>query len=348
MAITLEFTIFLSLIYFVIFLLSIVGNSCILAAVHRHVKFHTTVNLFLANVAVSDLLFTISSLANGIEFLAGEWLLTDAICRIQGTLIEVFYTVSIITLSVISVERYMIICRTKTAKRSTTTCIKISAIIWLGSFLFCSPLFSAWMTSTNKNGKIECYNDRWSHKSRLVFYTVHAFCVYILPLCLMIFTHCKLFRTLQNQSHSFTGPDDQPTGNNRYANEVRNKSHMRKRRQRRRNKKVIHLLITITVIFIMLWTPFLTIRLLDHAGVKISNITWLVAQLLALTSTSVNFIIYAKINTDLRNVFISFLCCKPVLFNFDVVSEESTEVREICRKRGSLLLTMMQQKSTSV
>ena len=345
MAMSSEGMIAFSIIYSTIFLISIIGNSCILAAVYKHVKLQTTVNIFLANVALSDIFFTLSSLANGIEFLADEWLLSDVICRIQGTFIEVFYTVSIITLSVIAVERYLIICRTKTAKRTTWMCIKISIIIWLGSFVFCSPLFDAWMASPNKEGKMECYNNRWSHKSRLIFYTIHALFVYFLPLCLMVFTHYKLSTTLNRSAQRNVDPSDNPSGNDIYTNECKHMGYMRKRRQRQRNRRVIHLLITITVIFTILWSPFISIRLLDHAGIHVSDLAWMVSQLLALTSTSVNFVIYATINPDLRNVFRSFLCCMPALSNFDVVSEESTELREngeSRRKRNSVLLTMMQ------
>ena len=73
-----------SVIYFTIFITSIIGNSFILAAVYSHRKLHTTVNILLCNVALADLAFTIFSIANCIEFLAEEWLLSDAVCRIQG------------------------------------------------------------------------------------------------------------------------------------------------------------------------------------------------------------------------------------------------------------------------
>ena len=44
----------------------------------------------VANVALADLAFTIFSVANCIEFLAEEWLLSDAVCRIQGDLSMTF------------------------------------------------------------------------------------------------------------------------------------------------------------------------------------------------------------------------------------------------------------------
>ena len=100
--------------------------------------------------------------------------------------VQVFYTVSIITLSVIAVERYLVICRTKRPRHSKTTCIRITAAIWFVSLAFCSPLFHAWVMSPNKYNRMECYNIRWSDRARFIYYSVHAGVVYLLPLCLMV------------------------------------------------------------------------------------------------------------------------------------------------------------------
>ena len=313
-----------SVIYFTIFIASIVGNSCILAAVYKHEKLHTTVNILLSNVALSDLLFTIFSLANCIEFLLQEWVLTDIGCRIQGTLIEVFYTASIITLSVIAVERYLIICRTRRTKRTPLACIKVSGVIWLVSFVFCSPLFYAWTATPNKDGKVECYNNRWSNQARLIFYTIHAFFVYLLPLGLMIFTHYKLSATLKvtAESSNCTGKSGGNGGNYSPNNERKPVSYLWKKKQRQRHRKVIQLLITVTALFAILWGPFIGVRLLDHAGVQVSNLAWMLTQSIAFTNTAVNFFIYSAINPDLRKAFRSFSCCDDSL-EFEVVSDSS-------------------------
>ena len=300
-----------SILYFSIFITSLIGNSFILAAVYTHKKLHSTVNILLANVALADFFFTFFSIANCIEFLAEEWLLSDAVCRIQGTLIEVFYTVSIITLSVISLERYFIICRTKRPRRSKITSIKIAGVIWAISFAFCSPLFYGWMAAPNAHGKIECYNNRWSNDARFIYYSLHAFFVYILPLCVMLFAHYNLSSTLRlatlSSGDQLIHPDE--GGRNKFKNECKEKLFVRKKRQRMRNKKIINLLVTITVLFVVLWTPFIAVRLVDHAGIRMNSLTWMLTQLLAFLNTAVNFFIYAVINQELRSAFQSLSCC---------------------------------------
>ena len=76
-------------IYFIIFITSLVGNSFIVVVVYIQKKLCTIVNILLANVAVAHFFFTIFSLAKCIQLLAAEWLLSDVICSIQGTFIEV-------------------------------------------------------------------------------------------------------------------------------------------------------------------------------------------------------------------------------------------------------------------
>merc|ERR1712159_534776 len=52
---------------------------------------------------MSDMLFTLSSIVEITEYIQGKWVFGDLFCRIHGTLIEIFYTVSILTLTVMAV-----------------------------------------------------------------------------------------------------------------------------------------------------------------------------------------------------------------------------------------------------
>ena len=172
---------------------------------------------------------------------------------------------------------------------------------------------------------------RWSNEARLSYYSLHALFVYLIPLFIMVFAHCKLSSTLRlatlSSNDQLRHPDE--GGRNKFANEAKEQLFVRKKRQRARNKKVIKLLITITVLFVVLWTPFIMVRLVDHAGVKIETRIWMMTQLLAFLNTSLNFFIYAFINEELRAAFHSLASCGWWFRNKGVeVSEEVRERRE--------------------
>ena len=141
-----------------VFVTSIFGNSCFLAAIHKNIALRTPINILLCNAAVSDVMFTILSLAQVVEFVMGEWYLTDAVCRIQGTFIELSYTVSITTLTAISVIKFLIISRNEASRirwvnGASNPYMKLSVVIWISSIILCSPLFVLWKVSLNKEGK---------------------------------------------------------------------------------------------------------------------------------------------------------------------------------------------------
>ena len=103
------------------------------------------------------------------------------------------------------------------------------------SFAFCSPLFHGWMAAPNTEGVSECYNNRWPNDARFAYYSVHALFVYLLPLCVMVFAHCKLSATLRLATLTSGGllqhPDD--GGRKKVTNECKEILFVRKRRQRR-------------------------------------------------------------------------------------------------------------------
>ena len=85
----------LLLYWSVVFMTSVVGNCCLLTSVVTQTTMRTPANMYIANIAISDLLLTLSSVAEIVEFLEGGWTFGDVFCRIHGSLIEViiFYKI---------------------------------------------------------------------------------------------------------------------------------------------------------------------------------------------------------------------------------------------------------------
>ena len=70
-----------------------------------------------------------------------------------------------------------------------------------------------------------------------------------------------------------------------------------------RRSNVIGLLLTITSIFVVLWTPFIAVRLLMYADVLFNLFIFRASQLLFFTNTAVNFVVYALMSTSFRRAF---------------------------------------------
>lgn len=69
-------------VFAVIFLMSVVANVSIAAAVLRYREMRTVTNCFLLNLAVADLVFALGSPLVALARLVPEWPLGDTACRV--------------------------------------------------------------------------------------------------------------------------------------------------------------------------------------------------------------------------------------------------------------------------
>lgn len=254
---------------------------------------------------------------------------------------EVFYTVSILSLTAVALERYLSICYLTKGKRTIKFCFKWISSIWLVSLVICSPLFYAYSTTSisheqeeslymeseklnstlEKGGKVICTNNYWSPQSGIVFYSVHTTLIYILPLIVMVVTHSKIILKLYerkqpvklfqkvNDETLFVSEKRTTNDVNRFSRQIFDIETMKFMKKRARNIKIIKLLVVLTTLFFVMWTPFIISRLLRYTNVDVPPMVWKAAQLLILASAAVNFFIYARMSAVLRKTFFSFFPC---------------------------------------
>ena len=81
------------------------------------------------------------------EFYATDWPGGNGLCKIQGTLIEISYTASILTLVAISHERSRSVRSTSLARnRSVAQRTIVIKILWIVAIVVCTPLFYGYAT----------------------------------------------------------------------------------------------------------------------------------------------------------------------------------------------------------
>ena len=75
-------------------------------------------NVFHGNLAFADLLFAVATIFDAIQFVSGIMVYTEFTCVLSGIIIESSYTVSVLTLTVMSKDRYDVV--TKPFKNTRT------------------------------------------------------------------------------------------------------------------------------------------------------------------------------------------------------------------------------------
>ncbi|WAR24827.1 TRISR-like protein [Mya arenaria] len=155
-------------------------------------------NVFLANLAIADISVGIFCvLPNLSTFLQHDWVLGRVMCKIYYYIWNVSYIASIIILTVIAMERYIVIMHPLRAKHSLTNqrLAIVQCVMWSIALLYNIPYIILYDTISFGDSEF-CYAS-----SRSTFYLkclslVNVIVWYFLPLVLIGFLYYKVARVL--------------------------------------------------------------------------------------------------------------------------------------------------------
>ncbi|XP_071631806.1 cholecystokinin receptor type A isoform X1 [Temnothorax longispinosus] len=150
-------------LYGTIFFLSIVGNSLVLITLARNKRMRTVTNVYLLNLAVSDLLLGVFCMP---FTLLGQILKNFVFGLMMCKLIPYFQAVSVSvgvwTLVAISLERYFAICRPLKSRRWQTQfhAYKMIAVVWTLSLTWNAPILVVSQLKSLSGGRHKC-RENW-------------------------------------------------------------------------------------------------------------------------------------------------------------------------------------------
>ena len=330
-------------LYIAILLFGLFGNVTFILAVKTNEKLHTPVFILLANECFSDLLYLLGSTVFLGDSFIGSWVFGDVLCRILGFTGNVSLDVSILSLTVVSVERYFSICRLNYQKKSLRWCVKVSAVIWLVSVAACAPvLYGHGVTShgghstknktnlsetmditihinetnttniseTMKMMRCDCF--QWPHIAGIIYYSIHGTVFYLFPLITLLVAHVKLLKMLRTKIDSCPHSSSNSDGISHHCTVKLDRLQKNKMsKSKLRDQKITEIIMSITVLFLLLWSPYAigqVVRRLDGHQVSDSAILMWSAILLAMElSTTVNFVVSLRMSKEFRTTVISLL-----------------------------------------
>lgn len=186
--------------YSVVFVLSVGGNILVLRTCYMAIKRRQSINWFIANLACSDLAFTVLSILNCINF-AWTWLGGTVTCKLQGFLVEACYNTSIITLAVISFEWRRAVLAPLIARTNDPDSEYRKAIaIWKASLVIGSPLLFAYVVKVDKlDRSLVCNNSSFGVLGKQVYYSLHEVFIFLVTLLYMIYAQSTIFFALRSR-----------------------------------------------------------------------------------------------------------------------------------------------------
>ncbi|XP_041841703.1 cholecystokinin receptor type A [Melanotaenia boesemani] len=154
-------------LYSLIFLLSVLGNSLIIAVLVRNRRMRTVTNLFLLSLSISDLMVSLVCIPfTLIPNLMRDFIFGIGICKLVMYFMGVSVSVSTFNLVAISLERYSAICNPLTSRawQTKSHAAKVITATWVASFVLMLPypIFSTLKSFTRLNNST-------GHMCRLVW-----------------------------------------------------------------------------------------------------------------------------------------------------------------------------------
>ncbi|XP_020795213.1 vertebrate ancient opsin-like [Boleophthalmus pectinirostris] len=267
-----------------------VNNVLVLLLFCRYKMLRSPINLLLVNISVSDLL--VCTLGTPFSFAAstqGRWLIGRGGCMWYGFANSLFGIVSLISLAVLSYERYSTMMAPTEADPSNYRKISLGiALTWLYSLVWTLPPLFGWSNYGPEGPGTTCSVDWTAKTANSMSYIIclFIFCL-IVPFLVIVFCYGKLLCAIRQVSGI-------------------NASMSRKREQR-----VLFMVVVMVICYLLCWLPYGIMALLATFGPPglVTPEASIIPSILAKTSTVINPIIYVFMNKQFYRCFQAFLHC---------------------------------------
>ncbi|KAL1264844.1 hypothetical protein QQF64_005199 [Cirrhinus molitorella] len=289
--------------YVIIFVLALVGNSLVVYIVVRKRAMRTATNIFICSLAVSDLLITFFCIPfTLLQNISSEWLGGVLVCKTVPFVQTTAIVTGILTMTCIAIERYQGIVYPLKMKRQYTPkrAYKMLGLVWIAAVMVGSPMLFVQQLEVKYDFLYDhhhvCCQERWhSLLHRQVYTTFIMVALFLLPLAAMLFLYSRIgvelwIRKRVGDSSVLS------TMNHREINKIS-----------RKKKRAVKMMITIVLLFTICWAPFHIVHMLfEYNDLEKSydevtvNMIIAVVQAIGFSNSFNNPIVYAFMNENFK------------------------------------------------
>ncbi|KAJ6637638.1 Neuropeptide F receptor [Pseudolycoriella hygida] len=292
----------LIILYGILIIFGTIGNCLVVIAVVRKSNMRTVRNLFIVNLAVSDLLLCIVTMPlTLIEILTKYWPLGDYghLCKMIGTLQAISIFVSTISITSIALDRYQVIVYPTRENLQYMGAFVVIVFIWSFALFLASPMIifkklvnhSINLHMHGIDSVSYCIEDWPIDHGRAIYSAFTLFVQYLLPIVIVSIVYLQINNKLNNRI---------PTTIN-----VTRRNKRRSHRMRRTNC----LLTSIAVIFAISWLPLNIFNLYSDVYLEKEALTqdllvmYAVCHMMGMSSACSNPVLYGWLNENFKKEF---------------------------------------------
>ncbi|NWR90954.1 CCR8 protein, partial [Furnarius figulus] len=222
-------------LYSLLFVIGLVGNALVIWVLAVFKKIRTMTDVYLLNLAVSDLLF-VFSLPFLIQYsIMSQWTFGNAMCKIISSAYFIGFYSSVFFITIMSIDRYLAIVQSIYALKIRTAVhgIITSLVLWVIAILASMPDL-IFFQKVNDNNQIKCIphypdgNNGWKTFSNFEVNILG----WLIPVGVLIFCYHSILKNLQ-------------------------KCHTQNKH------KAIKLVFIVVIVFFLFWSPINIVLFLD-------------------------------------------------------------------------------------
>lgn len=283
---------------FIIVILATIGNIILCLAIYRCRALRKIQNYYIVALALSDLILTVLCVPMGLAVvILGRWPFGDTLCQIQGILTYYFACFSVLTLTLIAINRYVKMIRSLNIyqKAYTRNYVLLSiAACAIFSGVFVIPFVS--QRFCFHPGKLACFvcKSRNKREQALILGPYSVLIAMTYPV--ITFCYYKVFRKVRAHFTQITASSLHEDNAKSFAEEV----------------KITKILFAVLIAFVICWTPAFTIEFLDtlHGEYSLARQVYLILPFTGAASCAINPLIYGVMQKRFRDTYKKILTCK--------------------------------------
>ncbi|CAD5225415.1 unnamed protein product [Bursaphelenchus okinawaensis] len=258
LTIRLDVKIVYSIYYVTIFTVGLIGNGLLIAKIRRQM---TVANVFLINLAISDLLLCITALPiTPVLAFMKRWIFGDIMCKLVPFCQGISVLISTYCLCLIAVDRYRSIVTPLKVPWTTRQAQFFMFICWATAVVISLPLFIAQQLKHIAFSNITlcgqfCGEYNWPTDTRykLAYGSALLILTYLIPVSIMAFCYWKILQKVRQDWIVNTG--------SMLTEAQQAHTSVRKRR-------VMYVLILMVAVFMGSWMPLTIVNILRDIGVS--------------------------------------------------------------------------------
>ena len=283
------------------------GNILIIGSVFIEKRLRVLSNAFIVNLAIADLIVTSYVMPVGIA--TSQYKLkpfSDALCDFNAFVMITTCSISTQTLMLIAIERYIHVCHaTVYGKLFTRRTVTIYiAIAWIYTMVGSAQGWTGWTIYYYGHDYFLCLFYGPESFSYDICLSIFGF---VLPVLVLTFCYVSIYKLVQKSKRAME------------SYQKATKSTIAKqiviRKQQARENRFIIMMVTIVIVFCIMWAPGATVMALSGAlgENEVPILAYTITVWFALCNSAMNSIIYGIMNTNFRRGYKAILrrifCC---------------------------------------